>query len=155
MINEAGVRHRCQPTSRSIAVFISRSCTSQAQPLLAMNNGDRSDGTENDGFVSLINLTALSRTKWIGVTRDGLEHHPLGALCVMGCSTPDVGYVRLLAGQPLKSVVVRARPFSMASVTEDGTVMHPTPATPSGLVTADKVAVFAEGAPLNVPMVWR
>ncbi|MFZ8977053.1 MAG: hypothetical protein ACO2Y9_08115, partial [Pseudohongiellaceae bacterium] len=83
-VNEAGVR---VPMSANVKVYgsfhFSESCTFDPERnlVLAMNNGERGDGTENDGFVSLINPDGSVHTpKWIGVTRDGLElHHPLGS----------------------------------------------------------------------------
>ena len=114
-INEAGVR---EPMSANVKVYgsfhFSESCTFDPERnlILAMNNGERGDGTENDGFVSLINPDGSVHTpKWIGVTRDGLElHHPLGSAVRNGVLyTVDVGYVRsfdLATGQPLKSVEV-------------------------------------------------
>ena len=57
-VNEAGVR---VPMSSNVKVYgsfhFSESCTFDPERnlILAMNNGERGDGTENDGFVSLIN----------------------------------------------------------------------------------------------------
>lgn len=57
-VNEAGVR---VPMSANVKVYgsfhFSESCTFDPERnlILAMNNGERGDGTENDGFVSLIN----------------------------------------------------------------------------------------------------
>ena len=101
-VNEAGVR---VPMSANVKVYgsfhFSESCTFDPERnlILAMNNGERGDGTENDGFVSLINPDGSVHTpKWIGVTRDGLElHHPLGSAVRNGVLyTVDVGYVRSL-----------------------------------------------------------
>lgn len=105
--------------SDNVKVFgsfhFSESCTFDPDNnlVLAMNTGNRGDGTENDGFVSLINPDGSVHTaKWIGVNRDGLElHHPLGSAISHGfLYTVDLGYVRsfdLATGQPLKAVPIR------------------------------------------------
>lgn len=163
-VNEAGVR---VPMSANVKVYgsfhFSESCTFDPERnlILAMNNGERGDGTENDGFVSLINPDGSVHTpKWIGVTRDGLElHHPLGSAVRNGVLyTVDVGYVRsfdLATGQPLKSVAVPGSTIlNGIAVTEDGTVYASNTRNPELIykITADdEVSVFAEGAPLNVP----
>lgn len=131
-VNEAGVR---VPMSSNVKVYgsfhFSESCTFDPERnlILAMNNGERGDGTENDGFVSLINPDGSVHTpKWIGVTRDGLElHHPLGSAVRNGVLyTVDVGYIRsfdLATGRPLKSVEVPGSTIlNGIAVTDDGTV---------------------------------
>ena len=163
-VNEAGAR---VPMSANVKVYgsfhFSESCTFDPERnlILAMNNGERGDGTENDGFVSLINPDGSVHTpKWIGVTRDGLElHHPLGSAVRNGVLyTVDVGYVRsfdLATGQPLKSVEVPGSTIlNGIAVTEDGTVYTSNTRNPELIykITADdEVSVFADGAPLNVP----
>ena len=163
-VNEAGVR---VPMSSNVKVYgsfhFSESCTFDPERnlILAMNNGERGDGTENDGFVSLINPDGSVHTpKWIGVTRDGLElHHPLGSAVRNGVLyTVDVGYIRsfdLATGRPLKSVEVPGSTIlNGIAVTDDGTVYASNTRNPELIykITADdEVSIFAEGAPLNVP----
>jgi hypothetical protein len=82
-VNEAGERKLMSDNVKVYGAFhFSESCTFDPTRnlILAMNNGNPGDGTENDGFVSLINPDGSVHTpKWIGVTRDGLElHQPLG-----------------------------------------------------------------------------
>ncbi|NKB35343.1 MAG: gluconolaconase [Pseudomonadales bacterium] len=163
-VNESGVR---VPLSSNVKVYgsfhFSESCTFDPERnlILAMNNGERGDGTENDGFVSLINPDGSVHTpKWIGVTRDGLElHHPLGSAVRNGVLyTVDTGHVRsfdLRTGQPLKSVAVPGSTIlNGIAVADDGTVYASNTRSPELIykITADdQVSVFAEGAPLAVP----
>ncbi|MEZ5492981.1 MAG: SMP-30/gluconolactonase/LRE family protein [Gammaproteobacteria bacterium] len=163
-VNEAGVR---LPMSDNVKVYgsfhFSESCTFDPQRnlILAMNNGERGDGTENDGFVSLINPDGSVHTpKWIGVTRDGLElHHPLGSAVQNGVLyTVDTGHVRsfdLASGRPLKSVPVPGSTIlNGIAVAEDGTVYASNTRNPEVIykITADdEVSVFADGAPLAAP----
>ena len=163
-VNEAGVR---VPMSTNVKVYgsfhFSESCTFDPERnlILAMNNGERGDGTENDGFVSLINPDGSVHTpKWIGVTRDGLElHHPLGSAIRNGVLyTVDVGHIRsfdLATGRPLKSVAVPGSTIlNGIAVTDDGTVYASNTRNPElvyKITNDDEVSVFAEGAPLNVP----
>lgn len=163
-VNEAGVR---VPMSGNVKVYgsfhFSESCTFDPQRnlILAMNNGERGDGTENDGFVSLINPDGSVHTpKWIGVTRDGLElHHPLGSAIQNGVLyTVDTGHVRsfdLATGRPLKSVPVPGSTIlNGIAVAADGTVYASNTRDPEVIykITADdQVSVFAEGAPLSAP----
>jgi hypothetical protein len=163
-VNEAGVR---LPMSDNVKVYgsfhFSESCTFDPQRnlILAMNNGERGDGTENDGFVSLINPDGSVHTpKWIGVSRDGLElHHPLGSAIQNGVLyTVDTGHVRsfdLASGRPLKSVPVPGSTIlNGIAVAEDGTVYASNTRNPEVIykITADdEVSVFADGAPLAAP----
>jgi len=162
--NEDGVR---VPMSSNVKVYgsfhFSESCTFDPATnlILAMNTGERGDGTENDGFVSRINPDGSVHTaKWIGETRDGLElHHPLGSAVRNGVLyTVDVGYVRsfdLSTGAPIKSVEVPGSTIlNGIAVTEDGTIYASNTREPELIykITADdEVSVFAEGAPLAVP----
>jgi outer membrane protein assembly factor BamB len=163
-INENGDRTFMSDNVKVFGSFhFSESCTFDPERnlVLAMNNGERGDGTENDGFVSLINPDGSVHTpKWIGVTRDGLElHQPLGSAIKNGILyTVDTGHVRsfdLVSGQPLKSVPVPGSTIlNGIAVTEDGTVYTSNSNNPQVVykVTAnDDVSVFAEGAPLAVP----
>ncbi len=163
-VNEQGVR---VPMSTNVKVYgsfhFSESCTFDPERnlILAMNNGERGDGTENDGYVSLINPDGSVHTpKWIGVTRDGLElHHPLGSAVSNGVLyTVDTGHVRsfdLRTGQPLKSVPIPGSTvLNGIAVADDGTVYASNTRNPELIykVTADdQVSVFAEGAPLAAP----
>ena len=163
-VNEAGVR---VPMSSNVKVYgsfhFSESCTFDPARnlILAMNNGERGDGTENDGFVSLINPDGSVHTpKWIGVTRDGLElHHPLGSAIANGILyTVDVGFLRsfdLASGQPLRSVAITGSTIlNGIAATTDGTVYISNTREPEAIykVTADgTVSTFAEGAPLAAP----
>ena len=163
-VNESGVR---VPMSDNVKVYgsfhFSESCTFDPEKnlILAMNNGNRGDGTENDGFVSLINPDGSVHTpKWIGVTRDGLElHHPLGSAIANGrLYTVDVGYVRsfdLETGEPINSVEIPGSTIlNGIAVTEDGTVYASNTRSPElvyKVTPQGEVSVFTEGAPLNVP----
>lgn len=163
-VNEAGVR---VPMSDNVKVYgsfhFSESCTFDPEKnlILAMNNGERGDGTENDGYVSLINPDGSVHTpKWIGATRDGLElHHPLGSAISNGVLyTVDTGYVRsfdLASGQPLDAVAIPGSTIlNGIAVTDDGTIYASNTRSPESIyrVTPDgEVSVFADGAPLSAP----
>ena len=163
-VNEAGVR---VPLSDNVKVYgsfhFSESCTfdPSRNRILAMNTGERGDGTENDGYVSLINPDGSVHTpKWIGVTRDGLElHHPLGsAIRDDVLYTVDVGFVRsfdLATGRPLRSVPVPgATILNGIAVADDGTIYVSNTRSPERIfkVTVDgTVSAFADGAPLAAP----
>ncbi len=163
-VNEAGVR---VPMSSNVKVYgsfhFSESCTFDPARnlILAMNNGERGDGTENDGFVSLINPDGSVHTpKWIGVTKDGLElHQPLGSATANGVLyTVDTGHVRsfdLASGRPLQSVPVPGSTIlNGIAVADDGTVYASNTRSPESIykITASgDVSVFADGAPLAAP----
>lgn len=163
-VNESGVN---TPLSSNVKVFgsfhFSESCTFDPDKnlILAMNNATRGDGTENDGFVSLINPDGSVHTvKWIGATRSGLElHHPLGSAISNGVLyTVDVGYVRsfdLASGQPLDAVQIPgATLLNGIAVADDGTIYASNTRSPERIfkVTADgNVSTFADGAPLAAP----
>ncbi len=163
-VNEAGVRVAMSDNVKVYGSFhFSESCTfdSARNLILAMNTGNRADGTENDGFVSLINPDGSVHTpKGIGATRDGLElHHPLGSAIRDGVLyTVDVGYVRsfaLATGQPLRSVPVPGGTLlNGIAVADDGTVYASNTRSPAQVfkVTPDgTTTVLAEGAPLAAP----
>lgn len=163
-VNESGERTFMSANVKVFGSFhFSESCTFDPERnlVLAMNNGERGDGTENDGYVSLINPDGSVHTpKWIGVTRDGLElHQPLGSAIKNGVLyTVDTGHVRsfdLKSGQPIKSVPVPGSTIlNGIAVTDDGTVYTSNSNNPQVIykVTADDVvSVFAEGAPLAIP----
>lgn len=163
-VNEQGVRI---PMSSNVKVYgsfhFSESCTFDPDRnlILAMNTGARGDGTENDGFVSLINPDGSVHTpKWIGNTRDGLElHHPLGsAIRDDVLYTVDVGYLRsfdLSSGEPIDAVAVPGSTIlNGIAVTENHTAYISNTREPEMIyrVTADgEVSIFAEGAPLSAP----
>lgn len=162
--NEAGVK---MPMSANVKVFgsfnFTESCTFDPDRnlVLAMNAGNRAEGAEQDGFVSLINPDGSVHTaKWIGATRDGLElHNPLGSAIAGGkLYTVDIGYLRsfdLATGRPLANIPVPgATILNGIGVTEDGTAYISNSRAPEVIykVTPDgESSVFAEGAPLNVP----
>ncbi|PCJ26633.1 MAG: gluconolaconase [SAR86 cluster bacterium] len=162
--NEAGVR---VPMSDNVKVFgsfhFSESCTFDPAKnlILAMNNATRGDGTENDGFVSLINPDGSVHTaKWIGATRSGLElNHPLGSAISNGVLyTVDVGFVRsfdLASGQPLRAIKIpEATLLNGIAVSDDGTVYVSNTRSPERIfkVTSNgTVSTFADGAPLAAP----
>lgn len=163
-VNEAGVR---VPMSNNVKVYgsfhFSESCTFDPARnlILAMNNGNRGDGTENDGFVSLINPDGSVHTpKWIGVSRDGLElHHPLGSAIRNGVLyTVDVGFLRsfdLASGRPLNAVQIPASTIlNGIAVADDGTAYISNTRNPEQIykvTPAGDVSIFAEGAPLAAP----
>ncbi len=163
-INESGVRMEMSDNVKVFGSFhFSESCTFDPQKnlVLAMNNGNRGDGTENDGFVSLINPDGSVHTaKWIGATRDGLElHHPLGSAISNGVLyTVDTGHVRsfdLETGQPLNAYPVEGGTLlNGIAAAADGTVYASNTRSPERIykVTPDgRSSVFAEGAPLAAP----
>jgi hypothetical protein len=163
-VDESGERVFMSDNVKVFGSFhFSESCTFDPQRnlILAMNNGERGDGAENDGFVSLINPDGSVHTpKWIGVTRDGLElHQPLGSAIKNGVLyTVDTGHVRsfdLASGRPIKSVPIPGSTIlNGIAVTEDGTVYTSNSRNPEVVykVTSDDVvSTFAEGAPLAVP----
>ena len=155
------------PLSDNVKVFgsfhFSESCTFDPvrNLILAMNTGNRGDGTENDGFVSLIHPDGSVHTpKWIGATRAGLElHHPLGSAVSNGILyTVDTGHVKsfdLASGRPLRSVAVPdSTILNGIAVSADGTVYASNTRSPERIfkITADgRVSTFAEGAPLAAP----
>ncbi|MDA1372850.1 MAG: gluconolaconase [Proteobacteria bacterium] len=163
-VNEAGVH---MPMSNNVKVFgsfhFSESCTFDPDKnlVLAMNTGNPGDGTENDGFVSLINPDGSVHTaKWIGAGRSGLElHHPLGSAISNGVLyTVDVGYVRsfdLATGQPLRAVPIAGSTLlNGIAVADDGTVYASNTRSPEQIfkVTPDgRASVFVDGAPLAAP----
>ncbi len=163
-VNEAGVH---VPMSSNVKVYgsfhFSESCTFDPQRnlILAMNTGARGDGTENDGFVSLINPDGSVHTaKWIGVNRNGLElHHPLGSAIADGVLyTVDVGYLRsfdLESGRPLNSIEVPGSTIlNGIAVDSEGTAYISNTRNPESIykvTAAGEVSVFADGAPLAAP----
>jgi outer membrane protein assembly factor BamB len=138
-INEAG-EHR--PMSDNVKVFgafhFSESCTFDAERnlILAMNNGNRGDGTENDGFVSLINP-------------DGSVH---------SLFTVDVGFVRefdLATGKPVRNIEIPGSTLlNGIAVSEDGTIYASNTRSPERIYkvsTDGTVSTFVDGAPLAAP----
>ncbi len=163
-VNEAGVRKLMSSNVKVYGSFhFSESCTFDPARnlILAMNNGNRGDGTENDGFVSLINPDGSVHTpKWIGVSRAGLElHHPLGSAVSNGALyTVDVGFVRvfdLATGQPLRNIEIPGSTIlNGIAVTEDGTIYTSNTRAPERIYkisTSGEVSTFVDGAPLAAP----
>lgn len=128
---------------------------------VAPNAGERGDGTENDGYVSLINPDGTVHTlKWIGVTRDGLTlNHPLGSDIINGLLyLADRNVVRwfdMTTGEPRGShVVENAISFNDLEVAEDGTIYMSQTGTPERIyrITPDGTSsVFVDGPPLDRP----
>ena len=128
---------------------------------VAPSAGNRGDGTENDGYVSLINPDGTVHTlKWIGVTRDGLTlNHPLGSDIINGLLyLVDRNVVRwfdMSTGEPRGSAEVEdAISFNDLEVTEDGTVYMSQTGTPERIyrLTPDGgSSIFIDGPPLNRP----
>ena len=163
-VNEAG---QWVDMSDNVKVFgsfhFAESCTFDPERnlILAMNSGDRSDASKNDGYVSLINPDGSVHTaKWIGATRDGLElYNPLGSAIKDGVLyTVDTDTVRsfdLKTGKPLRSIhVPGATLLNGIAVADDGTIYasNTRPESKVYKVTADgESSVFAEDGKLNVP----
>ncbi len=163
-VNEAGNR---MELSDNVKVFGSfHFCESATfdparNLILAMNSGDRSDNTKNDGYVSLINPDGSVHTaKWIGASRSGLElNNPLGSAIRNGVLyAADVDHVRsfdLATGKPIKSVHVPGSTFlNGIAVADDGTVYVSNTREPEVIfkVTKDgKSSIFAEGGPITLP----
>jgi outer membrane protein assembly factor BamB len=137
-VNEAGERKLMSDNVKVYGAFhFSESCTfdSTRNLILAMNNGNPGDGTENDGFVSLINPDGSVHTpKWIGVTRDGLD---------------------LESGRPLRNIPVPgATLLNGIAVSADGTIYASNTRPPERLykISAEgEVSVLIDGAPLAIP----
>lgn len=162
--NEQGQRVEMSDNVKVYGSFhFTESCTFDPDRnlILAMNTGARGDGTENDGFVSLINPDGSVHTaKWIGETRDGLElHHPLGSAVRNGVLyTVDVGHLRsfdLRSGRPMDAVEIpESTILNGIAVAEDGTAYISNTREPEVIykVTPEgDYSVFAEGAPLAAP----
>jgi hypothetical protein len=163
-VNEAGTK---MPMSDNVKVYgsfnFTESCTFDANKnlILAMNAGNRAEGAEQDGFVSLINPDGSVHTaKWIGATRDGLElENPLGsAIQGKNLYTVDVGYLRifnLATGEPLSSIEVPGSTIlNGIAVATDGTAYISNSRDPELIYRVDplgEVSVFAQGGPLSVP----
>lgn len=133
---------------------------------VAPSAGNRGDGTENDGYVSLINPDGSVHTlKWIGVTRDGLTlNHPLGSDIVNDVLyLVDRNVVRwfdMSTGQPLGSTeVAGAISFNDLEVADDGTIYMSQTGSADGsvpqrvyrLAPDGRSSVFIDGPPLNRP----
>lgn len=163
-VNERGVRMEMSDNVKVFGSFdFTESCTFDPDRnlILSMNAGNRDEGAEEDGFVSLINPDGSVHTaKWIGATRDGLALiDPIGSAISNGVLyTVDSGYVRsfdLKTGRPLRSIEVPGAGFlNGIAVTRDGTayVSDTRPGELIYKVTPDgQSSVFAEGAPLALP----
>ncbi|MDC1528280.1 SMP-30/gluconolactonase/LRE family protein [Gammaproteobacteria bacterium] len=163
-INEAGTKMTMSDNVKVYGSFnFTESCTFDANRnlILAMNAGNRADGAEQDGFVSLIHPDGSVHTaKWIGATRDGLElHNPLGS-AVQGdyLYTVDIGYLRafsLATGEPLGSIEIPGSTIlNGIAVSDDGTAYISNSRDPELIYKVDplgEISVFTEGAPLSVP----
>jgi len=163
-INEAGTKMTMSDNVKVYGSFnFTESCTFDANKnlILAMNAGNRAEGAEPDGFVSLINPDGSVHTaKWIGATRDGLElDNPLGS-AIQGDNlyTVDVGYLRifnLATGDPLSSIEIPGSTIlNGIAVAADGTAYISNSRDPELIYTVNplgEISVFAEGGPLSVP----
>ncbi len=133
---------------------------------VAPSVGNRGDGFENDGYVSLINPDGSVHTlKWIGETRAGLTlNDPLGSDIVNGrFYVVDRNVVRsfdLTTGRPLTSVAVPgATGFNDIEVAEDGTAYMSQTGALDGSVPQriyrlrpdGSSSVFVDGDPLRRP----
>ena len=157
-INEAGTKMTMSDNVKVYGSFnFTESCTFDANKnlILAMNAGNRAEGAEPDGFVSLINPDGSVHTaKWIGATRDGLElDNPLGS-AIQGdyLYTVDVGYLRifnLATGEPLGSIEIPGSTIlNGIAVAADGTAYISNSRDPELIYTVDplgEISVFAEG----------
>lgn len=129
-VNEAGQRMQMSSNVKVFGSFhFTESCTFDPHKnlILSMNAGDRAEGAAADGFVSLINPDGSVHTsKWIGVTRDGLDlADPIGSAVQNGVLyTVDSGYLRsfdLASGRPLNSIFVSDAGFlNGIAVAKDG-----------------------------------
>ncbi len=163
-INEAGERVEMSSNVKVFGSFhFAESCTFDPERnlIIAMNAGDRSSATLNDGYASLINPDGSVHTaKWIGATRDGLElYNPLGSVISKGVLyTADMDHVRLFdlaTGRPLRSIhVPGATLLNGIAVGEDGTiyVSNTRPEQRVYKVNPNGTSsIFAEGGSISEP----
>ena len=133
---------------------------------VAPSVGNRGEGSENDGYVSLINPDGTVHTlKWIGETRDGLTlNNPLGSDIANGrLYVVDGNVVRwfdMASGQPLGSEVIEGGiSFNDLEVAEDGTVYMTQTGSEDGSVPGrifrmlpdGTSSLFVDGPPLTRP----
>ena len=163
-VNEAGERMEMSDNVKVFGSFhFTESCTFDPDRnlILSMNAGNRAEGAPADGYVSLINPDGSVHTsKWIGVTRDGLElNNPIGSAIRNGMLyTVDSGFVRsfdLDTGRPIRSIQVPDAGFlNGIGVADDGT-MYVSETRPKEVlyrVTPDgDVSVIVDGDPLARP----
>ena len=163
-VNEAGERMEMSDNVKVFGSFhFTESCTFDPDRnlILSMNAGNRAEGAPADGYVSLINPDGSVHTsKWIGVSRDGLElNNPIGSAIRNGMLyTVDSGFVRsfdLETGRPIRSIQVPDAGFlNGIGVADDGT-MYVSETRPKEVlyrVTPDgDVSVIVDGDPLARP----
>ena len=133
---------------------------------VAPSTGNRGDGTENDGYVSLINPDGTVHTlKWIGQTREGLTlNNPLGSDVANGrFYVVDGNVVRwfdLTSGTPLGSEEIEGgTSFNDLEVADDGTVYMTQTGAEDGSVPQriyrmmpnGDSELFVDGGPLSRP----
>lgn len=162
-VNESGVATLMSDNVRVFGSFhFTESCTfDPARNLILSMNVGNFQGSEGDGFVSLINPDGSVHTsKWIGTGLGGVTlNNPIGSAIRSGVLyTVDGGAVRsfdLATGAALKTHTVEGATFlNGIGVADDGTVYASNSRDPKKIykVTADGTAsVFAEGAPLATP----
>jgi sugar lactone lactonase YvrE len=133
---------------------------------IAPSLGNRGEGFENDGYVSLINPDGTVHTlKWIGATRDGLTlNDPLGSDVANGrLYVVDANVVRwfdMTTGRPIGSEVIEGGiSFNDLEVAEDGTVYMTQTGAEDGSVPGriyrldpdGQSSLFIDGSPLTRP----
>ena len=166
---QAGPALELMPNTRVFGSFhFTESCSYDPvrDRYVAPSAGNRGDGTENDGYVSLINPDGTVHTpKWIGVNRDGLTlNHPLGSDIVDDrLYLADRNVIRwfdMATGQPLGSVTVDdAVSFNDLAVDPDGTIFMTQTGSADGSVPErlyridpnGRSSVVVDGAPLSRP----
>lgn len=133
---------------------------------VAPSVGNRGEGGDNDGYVTLINPDGTVHTpKWIGVTRAGLTlNDPLGSDIANGrLYVVDRNVVRWFdmgTGAPAGAVEVEgAVGFNDIEVADDGTAYMTQTGSPDGSTPMriyrmgpdGRTSVFVDGAPLARP----
>ena len=165
----AGEPLELMPNTRVFGSFqFAESCSYDAgrDLYVAPNAAGRGPGSDNDGYVSLVNPDGTVHTpKWIGVNRNGLTlHDPLGSDVALGrLYVVDRNVVRwfdITTGAPAGSVEIEgATGFNDLEVAADGTVYMSQTGAADGTVPQrvyrlapdGTSSVFVDGAPLNRP----
>lgn len=166
---EAGAPLGMSPNTRVFGSFhFTESCSyDPARDLyVTPSAGNRTDPTDNDGYVSLVNPDGTVHTlKWIGESRTGLSlHNPLGSDIVGDLLyLVDVNFVRwfdMRTGEPQGSVEVEgAARFNDLAVAEDGSIYLSQTGSPDGSIPERiyrlspdrRSSVLVDGPPLSRP----